>query len=291
MTALPSCAERARQAPDGHHASHERPSPRDGRPLTAVLVVSHSVQLAEGVGEIITQMAPQVLVRAVGGGPDGGVGTDPAAVEAAVRELLEAGHEVLITTDLGSALMVAQMAVETVLAEEGAPGPGVDGAQPAVVVDVPVAQGSLAAAVEASCGSGATACARAARTVMALWDDAARAHAPAPQQEPAASRPLYVSDPAGLHARPAAQLAVLLEAERSHLWIEGRPATTLAQLLVTGVTGAGRVEATAVGPDPATTLERVQRLLAGEVGPGSGRVPDAADEPPGQGAAPLSPRP
>nr|WP_250649201.1 MULTISPECIES: HPr family phosphocarrier protein [unclassified Actinomyces] len=278
---MPSCAERPGTAPAGGRAVvPPAPPPGDGRPLTAVLVVSHSSRLAEGVVEIVAQMTPQVLVRGVGGGPDGGVGTDPVAVEAAVRDLLAAGHQVLVTTDLGSALMVAQMAVETVLGEDGATGPGgapgSDATGLALVVDVPVAQGTLAAAVEAACGADVRACARAARTVVSMWSDEVRPGAPAAQEEPAASRPLYVSDPAGLHARPAATLAVLLETERSHLWVEGRPATTMSQLLVLGVTRAGWVEATVVGPDPGTTLDRVQSLLDAHEHAGAAQVPEPA---------------
>nr|BFF17904.1 hypothetical protein GCM10025730_14250 [Promicromonospora thailandica] len=47
----------------------------------ALLLVSHSADLARGAAELAGQMAPDVLVRGVGGGPDGGLGTSLDAVQ------------------------------------------------------------------------------------------------------------------------------------------------------------------------------------------------------------------
>ena len=241
--------------------------PRNGRPLTAVLIVSHSRQLAEGVSDIVAQMAPQVVVQCVGGDPAGGIGTHPAAVEDALRSLLADGHEVLLTTDLGSALMVAEMAVETVLGTEEEQETAGQGR--ALVVDVPVARGTLAAAVEATSGADVEACAFAARAVLSDWKVSSRPGADAQEDEcvrheaPAASRLLRLSDPSGLHARPAAALAGILTEERARLWLDGRPATTLSQILVLGLVGTAHTEATVVGRDPEAVLDRVQSLLDG----------------------------
>ena len=240
--------------------------PRNGRPLTAILIVSHSRQLAEGVSDIVSQMAPQVVVQCVGGDPEGGIGTHPQAVEDALRAMLADGHEVLLTTDLGSALMVAEMAVETVLGTEEEQ--EASGQVRALVVGVPVTRGTLAAAVEATSGAGVEACAFAARAVLSDWRVSS---CPGAQEQdehvrheaPAASRLLCLSDPSGLHARPAAALAGILTEERARLWLDGRPATTLSQILVLGLVDARRTEAMVVGRDPEAVLDRVQSLLDG----------------------------
>jgi PTS hybrid protein len=54
----------------------------------ALVLVSHSAELARGVAELAGQMAPDVLIRGVGGGPGGGLGTSLDAVQKAFAEVL-----------------------------------------------------------------------------------------------------------------------------------------------------------------------------------------------------------
>ncbi|MFZ1412843.1 MAG: dihydroxyacetone kinase phosphoryl donor subunit DhaM [Micropruina sp.] len=116
----------------------------------ALVVVSHSVKLAEGVVELAAQMAREVTFRAAGGTEDGEIGTSFDKVFAAVEELLEAGHDVAILTDLGSATMTVEAVLEMVDATRVrfADGPLVEGAVSAAVT----AQvgGDLAAVCEAA---------------------------------------------------------------------------------------------------------------------------------------------
>ncbi len=116
----------------------------------ALVIVSHSVKLAEGVVELATQMARDVQFRAAGGTEDGDIGTSFDKVYAAVEELLGEGHEVAVLTDLGSATMTVEAVMEMVDPDRVrfAPGPLVEGAIAAAVT----AQvgGDLAAVVEAA---------------------------------------------------------------------------------------------------------------------------------------------
>ncbi len=116
----------------------------------ALVIVSHSVKLAEGVVELATQMARDVQFRAAGGTEDGDIGTSFDKVYAAVEELLGGGHEVAVLTDLGSATMTVEAVLEMVDPDRVrfAPGPLVEGAIAAAVT----AQvgGDLAAVVEAA---------------------------------------------------------------------------------------------------------------------------------------------
>lgn len=245
-----------------------------GAPATAIVVVSHSRRLADGVAEIASQMAPGVVVRGAGGLGDG-LGTDMEAVRGAVAGLLDAGHEVLLTADLGSALMVAEIVVE----EEARPAEG----RCALAVDCPVVRGTLAAAVAARGGDDAGSCARAAARTAADWsvsagegrgadggrdasgaDGAADARG-AGERAPSARRSVRLTDPAGLHARPAAALAALLDDERARMRVGGSPATTLQEILALGLHGRARLEVTVTGPHAERTLDRVERLLGGVV--------------------------
>ncbi|HEX5147723.1 MAG TPA: dihydroxyacetone kinase phosphoryl donor subunit DhaM, partial [Candidatus Limnocylindrales bacterium] len=98
-----------------------------------MVLVSHSARLAEGAVELAAQMAgPDVRLVAVGGGPDGSVGTDPDRIAGAIRSA-DSGAGVLVVCDLGSAILATESAIETLDRELAARvrlsgGPFVEGA-------------------------------------------------------------------------------------------------------------------------------------------------------------------
>ncbi|CAL9346873.1 hypothetical protein SUDANB95_00384 [Actinosynnema sp. ALI-1.44] len=102
--------------------------------MIGLVVVSHSRRLAEGVAELAGQMAPDVTIVPAGGDGAGGLGTDFLAVSEAVAQAGPAG--VVVLYDLGSARMVADMAAEEAGTEVR-------------VVDAPLVEGAVAAAVAA----------------------------------------------------------------------------------------------------------------------------------------------
>lgn len=229
---------------------------------TAIVIVSHSRDLARGVAELIAQMAPDVAVRPVGGGPDGGLGTNLPAVRDAVTELLDAGHEVLLTADLGSAFVSAEIVVEL----EHRPA----GERAVVAVDAPVARGTLAAAVEAQGGGSAETCARAAKESVRGWIDALepvvvpetrRTAEPGAVIRTATTSGVRLADPDGIHARPAAAIAAALRAGHAEMLVDGRGATTLMELLALGARGGDVVGLSVTGPAPEPVLADVVGVL------------------------------
>jgi phosphoenolpyruvate---glycerone phosphotransferase subunit DhaM len=114
----------------------------------AVLVVSHSAKLAEGVRELAVQMArASELVWAVGGTSDGRVGTSAEAIRAALQEALGHAAEVVVLLDLGSAHLNTVMAIEMLDAE----------LQPRVTMaDAPLVEGTVLAVVAAASGAPAS---------------------------------------------------------------------------------------------------------------------------------------
>jgi dihydroxyacetone kinase phosphotransfer subunit len=78
----------------------------------ALLVVSHSRKLAEGVKELVSQMANGVTIEAVGGMNDGTLGTDSVAISEAMGELASENDMVLTFMDLGSGVISSQMALD-----------------------------------------------------------------------------------------------------------------------------------------------------------------------------------
>lgn len=112
-------------------------------PSVGIVVVSHSRRLAEGVVEIARQMAgDDVALEAVGGAPDGSLGTDADGIAAAIGRA-DRGAGVVIVADLGSAILASKTAVE--LLDEPV-------SSRVVISGGPVAEGGLVGAVQASIG-------------------------------------------------------------------------------------------------------------------------------------------
>jgi PTS hybrid protein len=110
-----------------------------------IVVVSHSGSLARGVVELARQMADERLVLvAVGGGSDGGLGTDADRIADGLREA-DAGRGVLVLADLGSAILATEAAIE---------GLGAELTGPVRISGGPVVEGAVVAAVQASIGEG-----------------------------------------------------------------------------------------------------------------------------------------
>jgi dihydroxyacetone kinase phosphotransfer subunit len=117
--------------------------PDAARSLVGIVVVSHSSLLAEGVVELAAQMAgPDVALRAVGGAPDGSLGTDADRIVAALAGA-DGGAGVLVVADLGSAILATDAAIE-MLEPELAARVRISGG--------PLVEGAVIAAVQASIG-------------------------------------------------------------------------------------------------------------------------------------------
>jgi phosphoenolpyruvate---glycerone phosphotransferase subunit DhaM len=119
--------------------------------MVGLVLVSHSSQIAEGTAELVRQMAGEVEVEAVGGDADGGFGTDPERIKAAIESL--GSDEALVFMDLGSAVLSAETVLEMLSSEDR---------EKVRLVDAPFVEGAFAAGVIASAGSEAEECVEAA---------------------------------------------------------------------------------------------------------------------------------
>ncbi len=104
--------------------------------MVGLVVVSHSERAAEGIVEVAAEMAGDTRIEPVGGDGQGGIGTVPDAIGAAI-DAADDGDGVVVLVDLGSAVMNADVAVELSDAE-------------AVIADAPVLEGAVNAAVAAT---------------------------------------------------------------------------------------------------------------------------------------------
>jgi PTS hybrid protein len=106
--------------------------------VVGIVVVSHSADLAEGLAALASQMAgPEVRIEPAGGLPDGGLGTDEDRVRAAIKAA-DQGSGVVILGDLGSAILTVRHVLER------------RGNGHVRLVDAPIVEGAVAAAVTAS---------------------------------------------------------------------------------------------------------------------------------------------
>jgi phosphoenolpyruvate---glycerone phosphotransferase subunit DhaM len=110
----------------------------------AVLLVSHSRSLAEGVRELALQMAHGgVNVGAAGGTDEGGIGTSALLIADSLRTLLGRAKSVVVLMDLGSAYLNTMMAGEMLDA----------GSRARVeLADAPLVEGAVLAVVAAAAG-------------------------------------------------------------------------------------------------------------------------------------------
>ena len=108
----------------------------------SVVIVSHSRQLAAGLVELAAQMAgPSVHLAAVGGIGDE-LGTSAPAIAEALRGC-PVNSPILVFFDIGSAFMNCELALELVPENVR---------QRTTLVDAPLVEGCIEAAVAASLG-------------------------------------------------------------------------------------------------------------------------------------------
>ncbi|WP_369052600.1 PTS-dependent dihydroxyacetone kinase phosphotransferase subunit DhaM [Kineococcus terrestris] len=112
-----------------------------------LVLLSHSATAAAGVAELAGQVAGGAVLEAVGGTADGRLGTDAGALEAAARRGLDAGDDVAVLVDLGSAVLMAKAWLADLDDEE---------LERVALVDAPFLEGAVAAAVTAATGADLT---------------------------------------------------------------------------------------------------------------------------------------
>jgi dihydroxyacetone kinase phosphotransfer subunit len=110
-----------------------------------LLLVSHSARLAEGLRELVSQLAQgQVPVGVAAGGPDGVLGTSALDIAEGASALLGTADGVVVLVDLGSAVLSAGAALEQLAPEQR---------ERVRLADAPFVEGAVAAGVEASLGA------------------------------------------------------------------------------------------------------------------------------------------
>jgi phosphoenolpyruvate---glycerone phosphotransferase subunit DhaM len=215
-----------------------------------LVVVSHSEKIASGAAELAAQMAPDVVILPAGGTDDGRIGTSLEKVMAALEEA--SGDEgTVVLTDLGSAVMTAESAIEF-------------SADPDAVLlaDAPLIEGLVAAAVAAQAGGDARSVKRAAEAVYRHVGHTAE---PEPEahavEHPDATGDFELVNEAGMHARPAAKIAGGLAGLDAEVTVNGVDGASMTGLMTLGAGKGSVLHVEATGPDAEKAVDYVGRLV------------------------------
>jgi PTS hybrid protein len=234
----------------------------------ALVLVSHSAELARGTAELAEQMAPDVLIRGVGGGPDGGLGTSLDAVQKVLGEVLTtladgAGAEgggVVVLGDLGSSVLTVEAALEL---DESL-------TEHVVLARAPFVEGAVAAAVTAHGGADLATVLESANASVRMFAAVEAARSPEAGGPPSdgeaggeteTSRTVIVRNPLGLHARPAALVSRKVAELGATVTIDGVDASSVLQLMALGATQGRELRVEATGERAAEAVNTVVEMI------------------------------
>ncbi len=239
-----------------------------------LVIVSHSTQLAAGVAELAGQMAQgKTSIAVAGGGLNGVLGTSVDKILAAI-ESVDSPDGVLVLLDLGSAILATEMALELL---------GDDQRSRVRLSFAPLVEGTVAAALEASLG----------RTLVEVQQAAERTAsteqlkllkplsqteitpAPAieitsehgtPEPQPGTVEvQLQLTNPIGLHARPASLFVQTAGRFQARIQVLGRgreaDATSIMGVLSLGAQQGDTITIRASGADAVAAIEGLSELV------------------------------
>ncbi|QRV01601.1 PTS-dependent dihydroxyacetone kinase phosphotransferase subunit DhaM [Arcanobacterium phocisimile] len=235
-----------------------------------IVVVSHSPALAQAAVDFALQMVPEkkINVAVAAGTDDGSFGTDAMAIMSAI-ESVNTGAGVVVFTDLGSAVLSTDVALEFL----GQP-------DDVVMADAPFVEGLLAAMVSANGGKGLAEVLKQARGAYQAKATQIQQYGAGSEAEESVERnvadtsggvegvvrTVMIANPMGLHARPAAQVADLAGKFAADVTIafDGgtADAASLLDIAALGVRGQDEVELSATGSDAEQAVEAIAELIA-----------------------------
>jgi len=250
--------------------------------MVNILLVSHSHKLAQGTAELVRQMAPSpdlsIRVAAGLGDDHAEIGTDAVEIMEALTELAE-NDDVLVLMDLGSAVLSTEIALQ--MLDE-------DIASRVRMCPAPFVEAAIAAGVQANMGS----------SIQEVYDEAMNALAAKQQQivgeqpvhaavtpgmieseaEPTGSKEaaellVTVTNPSGLHARPAAIFIQTVKKHDAKLTITNKTNNTepvlikgMISVMLLGAKQGDELFLQATGPDKHAVLAELKELFLDNFG-------------------------
>lgn len=218
-------------------------------PRVGLVFVSHSVKIAEGLVELAGQMAPHTVLVAAGGTDEGGIGTSFTLVLGGI-ERADAGAGVAVLCDLGSAILTAETALDFLDEDLRAR---------VRIVDAPIVEGGVAAAVAAEVGDSLDDVVRAARSAAPA--SAGSPPVGIPAGPAVVTRTVTLTNKDGLHARPAADFVKLASTFDARVTVNGKDATSLLAIMSLGLIRGKTAEIASSDAHGAEAVEALANLL------------------------------
>src|SRR5947209_153312 len=234
-----------------------------------LVIVSHGAQRAKGVAELAGQMTQGATpIAAAGGGVDDILGTSADKIQAAIQAV-DGPDGVLVLLDLGSAILSAEMALELLNSEQE---------HHVILSFAPLVEGAIAAAIEASLGRTLVEVKQAAektgsveqlqqlKPLSAAQEEAEAAvpPPPLPAQSDVREMQLTLTNPTGLHARPASLFVQTAGRYDARIEVLGRgrqaEATSIIGVLALGIRKGDTIMLRASGKEAEAALEALREL-------------------------------
>jgi phosphoenolpyruvate-protein phosphotransferase/dihydroxyacetone kinase phosphotransfer subunit len=258
--------------------------------MVGIIIVSHSRALAEGLLELVKQVASdQVpLAIAAGAGPDNqDFGTNAIEIMEAIQAL-DNPQGVLVLMDLGSAILSAEMALELLPP---------DMHERIRFCAAPLVEGAIAAGIQASLGSDLETVCREAMGALEPKREQLGQAAPgqvAPPPAPIPAEPagqaaehirVTLQNQHGLHARPAARFVQLAASFEADIQVRNESkgkgpvsAKSLNALATLGAVQGSEIIISATGSQARQALEALEGLVLANFGEKLVTQPEAAPE-------------
>ena len=219
-------------------------------PRVGLVFVSHSAKIADGLVDLAGQMAPHTVLIAAGGNDEGGIGTSFALVLAGI-ERADAGAGVVLLCDLGSSILTAETALDFLD----------DSVRTRVrIVDAPIVEGGVAAAVTAEIGGDLEDVVAAARSA-APASAGSSPGGPLPADPVAVTRTVTLVNRDGLHARPAADFVKLASTFDARVTVNGKDARSLLAIMSLGLIRGRTAEISSADPHGSEAVDALANLL------------------------------
>jgi PTS hybrid protein len=219
-----------------------------------IVFVSHSTKIAEGLIDLARQMAHDVEMQSAGGTDEGGIGTSYDRVTAAI-DAVNTGAGVVVLCDLGSAYMTAETAVDFL--DDDVRGE-------VRIVDAPLVEGGVAAAVAAQTGAhldGVVAAAKSAGEAFAPGSGTEPGALPVPQDPDAVVETVTVVNEEGLHARPAAEFVKLASTFDAKITVNGVDGKSLLRIMTLALTRGSDATISATGEQAREAVDGLVDLI------------------------------
>ncbi|HBO34707.1 MAG TPA: hypothetical protein DD636_08275 [Anaerolineaceae bacterium] len=251
--------------------------------MVNILLVSHSYKLAQGTAELVRQMAPsselKIRVAAGLGDEHDEIGTNAVEIMEVLSELAE-NNDVLVIMDLGSAVLSTEMALQ--MLDE-------DVASRVRMCPAPFVEGAIAAGVQANIGSPIQEVYYEAMNALAAKKQQIVIEEEAPEPQAAleladlepdvnygdetAELQITVTNPSGLHARPAATFIQTVKKYDAKLTVTNRTNATepvvvkgMISVMLLAAKQGDELFLQATGPDKDVVLAELKDLFLANFG-------------------------